>query len=337
MTPTIGVVVPIYRAERHIANCIASIADQSHRPDHVVLVDDRGGDHSVEVALAAATRAGLNVDLVVQASNSGPSAARNSGLNRLRTDLVWFCDADDTADPRFLSLMSSALERHDAAMSICRTARVNVHGTTISIDEATFGDVEAISGTKLAYDLLLSKARGYSCNKLFRRDILGESPFPNGRFYEDFVPILRLALNADRVALVDPPLYRYLINETSISQRFGDHINDLFEQDHDVWDELCNSGVLDGSSAAEWRQAYVQFRYDGVILPAANMALLAAATSQDETGVAEVVCRARSLIRLADLSRLWGARARRQAVAAAVLGANPWLYGKILRLRANRP
>ncbi len=332
MTPTIGVVVPVYRVEKYITGCIASIGAQTVAPDRLILVDDRGGDASMERALAAAQQAGLPVEVVTQPENRGLSAARNAGLARLDTDLVWFCDSDDTVELEFLEDMRRALLECDAQLAMCRTARVNEAGETLSIDEDTF-DEPVMSGAELARRLLLSEARGYACNKLFRRGLLGDAPFPEGHVYEDVAPMLRIALGAERVALVDAPLYRYLINETSISRRFGPHTHDLFVQDDHVQTLLAGAGVFEGSEADAWRWAHLRFRYDGVVFPAANMALRAKLAGEDGAEVAEVVAESRALIRWLDLPRLWRGGAHRQTIAAAILALSPRLYAQILHRR----
>lgn len=63
------------------------------------------------------------------------------------------------------------------------------------------------------------------------------------------------------------------------------------------------------------------------------MALRASLAGQGGGDVAEVVTRARTLIRWPDLPRLWHGGAQRQTVAAAVLALSPWLYAQILRRR----
>lgn len=332
MIPTIGVVVPIYRVERYVAGCIASIGAQTHAPDRVILVDDCGGDASMERALDAARDAGLPVEVVTQTHNRGLSAARNAGLARLDTDLVWFCDSDDTVELEFLEDMRRALVESDAQLAMCRTARVDEAGRTLSVDEDSFEE-SAMSGAELARRLLLSEARGYACNKLFRRDLLGDAPFPEGHVYEDVAPMLRIALAADRVALVDAPLYRYLINESSISRRFGPHTHDLFVQDDHVQTLLTDAGVFAGAEADAWRWAHLRFRYDGVVFPAANMALRAKLAGDLGAAVAEVVAKARALVRWSELPSLWRGGAHRQAIAAAVLALSPWLYAQILHRR----
>ncbi len=296
------------------------------------MVDDRGGDASMQRALAAAEAAGLPVETLTQPENRGLSAARNAGLARLDTDLVWFCDSDDTVEPEFLQAMRDALLAADAQLAMCRTARVDEAGATLSIDEDAF-DRATMSGAELARRLLLSEARGYACNKLFRRELLGDAPFPEGHVYEDVAPMLRIALAAERVALVDAPLYRYLINETSISRRFGPHTHDLFVQDGHVERLLADAGVFQGVEAEAWRWAHLRFRYDGVVFPAANMALRARLAGDKAPDVADVVSAARALILWSALPRLWRGGARRQAIAAAVLTVNPWLYAQILRWR----
>ncbi|MFT4297003.1 MAG: glycosyltransferase family 2 protein [Micropruina sp.] len=332
MSATIGVVVPVYRVERYVAGCIASIGAQTLAPDRVILVDDRGGDASMQRALDAARQAGLDVEVLTQPENRGLSAARNAGLARLDTDLVWFCDSDDTVEPEFLEAMRDALLASDAQLAMCRTARVDEAGRRLSIDEDPF-DRSTMPGTELARRLLLSEARGYACNKLFRRELLGPEPFPEGHVYEDVAPLLRIALSTARVALVDAPLYRYLINESSISRRFGPHTHDLFVQDDHVRALLADAGVFDGADTDAWRWAHLRFRYDGVVFPAANMALRAKLAGDGGSAAAGVVARARALIGWPDLPRLWWHGARRQAVAAAVLALNPWLYAQILRRR----
>lgn len=333
MTASIGVVVPIYRVERYVAGCIASIAAQTHAADRVVLVDDRGGDASMEVALDAAQRSGLEVEVITQPENRGLSAARNTGLASLDTDLVWFCDSDDTVELEFLEDMRRALLERDAQLAMCRTARVDEAGRVLSIDEDPFDEQHVLTGAELARRLLLSEARGYACNKLFRRELLGERPFPEGHVYEDVAPMLRMALKADRVAQVDAPLYRYLINETSISRRFGPHTHDLFVQDDHVQELLAAADVFAGPDADAWRWAHLLFRYDGVVFPAANMALQASLTGEHNGDIADVVTRARALIHWPDLPRLWTGGAHRQTIAAAVLALSPWLYSQILRRR----
>lgn len=364
--PSVGVVVPLYRVERYVEATIAAIAAQTVRPAEVVLVDDRGGDRSAEVALAAARAAGLPVRLLTHPRNLGLSAARNSGLRALSTDLVWFCDSDDTADPRFIELLRAALTEHGADLAAARTALTDRAGNRLGIVEPPSVAADSggppgaavCTGPEYARRMLVNEARGYACNKLLRRSLFDGLEFPVGLAYEDLPVLLRLSLCAGSVALVDEPLYHYTSNEASISRRFGSHTLDLFRQDALVREELVRAGLFAGDQAPRWRAAYTRYRYDGVVLPVANMALRARSTARSEararsaalTGVprrtpqpSEVPCpqaeigaavaAARRTVRARELARLWRSGARRPAIAGAVLGLSPRVYAAVLERR----
>lgn len=330
---SVGVVIPVYRVESFIADTIAAVHGQTRQPEQVILVDDHGGDRSIAIADEAAERLRVPVEIVDHGRNRGLAAARNTGLARLDTDLVWFFDSDDLADPRFLEVMVDAVCREDAAFSMCRTARVAPDGTARGVVESSWRPQTSVSGLEFARRLLQTRFRGYACNKVFRRDLLGVDPFPTGVAYEDIGPALRYGLAARLVALVDDPLYRYRDNAESISRRFGPHTTDLFEVDEQLRQRLREHGL----TSADWRRLATVFRYEGAILPVANMASraidapVAAAGGDDVAGSA--VERARRLIRTRDLATLVACRQGRLALAAAVLAVSPAAYRRILRHR----
>ncbi len=337
--PTVGVVVPVYRVEPWVESCIASIAGQTRRPDQVVLVDDMGGDRSIDLALDAARRAGLDVRRIRHPQNRGLSAARNSGLRELDTDLVWFFDSDDGATDDFLAVMIAAFAGSgsgDVDIAACRTTRIDEREEILGIEEPASGDA-VVTGSEFARRLLLASVRGYACNKLFRREILGDAPYPEGQGYEDVVPMLRLALASRRIALLDAPAYRYRVTPGSLSQQFGAHTFDLLRQNDDVAEVLAGAGVLGPSAVDDWQRELLAFRYDQVLLPAANMAARHLSTEDRDRSLdaaaEEVLRRTRSLIRAVDLRGLARSGALRQLVAAAMLSVSPGAYRRVLRHR----
>ena len=66
-------------------------------------------------SLEAAAK-GLDVETIVvdDVEGRGPSWARNSGLDKARGDVIFFCDADDTVRPDFFRAPLSALETSGA-------------------------------------------------------------------------------------------------------------------------------------------------------------------------------------------------------------------------------
>ncbi|WP_235738075.1 glycosyltransferase family 2 protein [Nocardioides alcanivorans] len=311
----VSVVVPVHRAEAHIEECIDAIAAQTLPPLEVVLVDDHGGDSSVELAVARAVRHGLPHRVVRAPHNLGPGGARNLGVARSRGAVVWFCDCDDSADPAFLQTLVDRLLADDSTVAVCDTLLFGDDGAGAwSRAERSPAASGVVSGEQFARDLLADRAKGYSCNKVFRREAL--RPFAEGVAYEDLDAMVAVALAADRVSLVAEPLYRYRVRGDSLSRVFSTRTLDLVAQSARV-------DVLLRQHGEPMLPESVEHRYANVVVPLANMA----ARARGAHPVAPTALHhASRLVRLRDLPTLLRARRWQLARAALVLRISARAY-----------
>lgn len=107
-TLSLGVVIPTYNGARVIAEALESALRQEGPPDQVIVVDDGSTDETAQVV----RQFGDRVEYVLQ-PNRGPSAARNRGWGRLRTEAVAFLDADDLFLPGSLATRRALLAQGD--------------------------------------------------------------------------------------------------------------------------------------------------------------------------------------------------------------------------------
>lgn len=107
----VSVVMPMYRSERYVAEAIGSVLAQTAPPLEVIAVDDGSPDRSAEIARTLGVR-------VVSRPNGGIGAARNSGIEAARGDVIAFLDADDVFVPRALESQLALLAAgdHDAVV-----------------------------------------------------------------------------------------------------------------------------------------------------------------------------------------------------------------------------
>jgi glycosyltransferase involved in cell wall biosynthesis len=96
--PRLSIVVPLYRVEPYLAECLDSILAQATNQVEVVAVDDASPDRSGEIAAAYARR-DPRVRVLRLPSNGGLGPARNAGLEQARGEYVWFVDSDDRLPP----------------------------------------------------------------------------------------------------------------------------------------------------------------------------------------------------------------------------------------------
>ncbi|UYP19942.1 glycosyltransferase [Rhodococcus sp. Z13] len=324
----VSVVVPVYRSLPYVEKCLGSVLRQTRPVDQIVLVDDRGGDESMDAATGFLDERGVAYTTVVHPRNLGLGRARNSGLRSATGDLVWFLDSDDEAEPQFVETLVAALEDADADFACCRTLRVDEHDRPLQIDEEPVRE-SVVSGVDFAHELIRGRVKSYACTKLFRREILGDRPWDEGQAYEDFASVLRIALDAKRVAMVDDPLYRYLFREGSISNALGESTFDLFKVGRDARAAVRRHGL-----DREWLDDMRGFHYRQVLTSVAHLAMRARHASTDRPGLYDTAIRkVRSEISLSDTVPLVRSGYRREAVFAVLVKTAPWLYSAILRHR----
>lgn len=110
-TPLFSVIVPTFRRRESLASCLRALAAQEVDRDRfeVVVVDDGSALPPRDLVAEFAER--LNLRLCEQA-NAGPAAARNVGAAEARGQYLVFTDDDCRPDPRWLSALAEAVERH---------------------------------------------------------------------------------------------------------------------------------------------------------------------------------------------------------------------------------
>lgn len=96
--PLVSVIIPCHNHGRFLGDAVGSVQGQTYRNHQVVVVDDGSTDDTATVA------ASLRDVIYLRRAHGGPSAARNTGLNRSHGDLVVFLDADDMLLPRALDI-----------------------------------------------------------------------------------------------------------------------------------------------------------------------------------------------------------------------------------------
>ena len=94
--PLISVIVPIYKVESYLRECVDSILDQTHRNLEVILVDDGSPDACPAICDEYAARDARV--RVIHKTNGGLSDARNAGLDVARGEWIGFVDSDDVVD-----------------------------------------------------------------------------------------------------------------------------------------------------------------------------------------------------------------------------------------------
>lgn len=106
-TPFISIIVPVYKVEFYLRQCIESIINQEGNFE-LILIEDGSPDKCPEICDEYAQKD--NRLKVIHKKNEGVSVARNIGIDIAQGEWIWFVDSDDITNFKFEeinSLMSS--------------------------------------------------------------------------------------------------------------------------------------------------------------------------------------------------------------------------------------
>ena len=195
----ISVVVPIYRAEAYLEQCVDSLLEQSYDNLEILLVDDGSPDGCGSICDNYGERDPRVT--VLHQENRGVSAARNVGVEIARGEYIAFVDADDWVEPDHIGYLLQLLRQNTADIAVCR-----------SDTKARRGGAETmlLSGEAALRTMLYQKLFDTGpWSKLYRADIVKETPFPENMFFEDLAVVCRMFGMAERVAYSQRRTYHY--------------------------------------------------------------------------------------------------------------------------------
>lgn len=117
LLPKISIIIPVYKAEIYIHNCIESILAQTFKDFEVLLIDDGSPDKSGEICDKYA-----ELDCRVRVfhnENGGVSFARQFGIDNARGEYTIHADPDDWVEPDMLEDLYAKAQEEDADMVMC--------------------------------------------------------------------------------------------------------------------------------------------------------------------------------------------------------------------------
>lgn len=107
----ISIIVPVYKVEKYIEECFASLANQTYQNIEIILVDDGSPDKSG--FLCDEFAAERSDTIVIHQENAGVSVARNNGINLASGDYILFVDPDDSIEKDCCERLIECVSQND--------------------------------------------------------------------------------------------------------------------------------------------------------------------------------------------------------------------------------
>lgn len=208
----ISVIVSIYNVENYVEKSIRSIQNQTYKNLEIILVDDGATDNSGKICDEYA-RKDSRIK-VIHKKNGGLSSARNEGIKVATGEYIAFVDGDDWIDETMYEDMLRAMQTYDTDIAICNYKEISKKG----IRDTSSEDITVFEGRE-TLKVFVEEDEAYQIqnaawNKLYKRSLMGELRFPEGKLFEDIVYTTKLLAGSKKAVYVDKAYYNYIFDRS---------------------------------------------------------------------------------------------------------------------------
>ena len=214
----VSIIIPVYNIEKHLKQCLDSVINQSLQEIEIICVNDGSTDNSPQIL----EEYGQKDDriIIINKSNEGLAAARNTGMSYAKGEYIGFVDSDDWVELDMYEKLYENAQIYNSEIVMSPThifddttseLRYNDPYFTLEhfneeFDNCTFNHIDTKE--------FMFKINVTAWNKLYKFEFLENigAKFPEGLVFEDNPFFFYTYLKANKVSLIRDYQYFYRIN-----------------------------------------------------------------------------------------------------------------------------
>lgn len=269
--PKLSIIIPVFNVENYLAKCLDSVLNQTLTDFEVICINDGSTDKSAEILNKY--KVADNRIFVIEQENRGLGAARNAGIVRATGEYLGFVDSDDFIHPSMFEKLVKKAQLFNADIVL---TNVNLYytnsGRTEIFRNNKFYSAMSMTGyfTAMEHPRILQFIGVW--DRIYRREFIEKHHLlnPENRIYEDVLFTVKTAALAERISVVNEPLYFYRKNtgksivdkETTTDFYKFDFLKNLSEsrdflQKQSKWTDL--------------REEFLTFQFQGILFHQYNL------------------------------------------------------------------
>ena len=216
--PLLSVVVPAFNVEGYIDKCLSSIGEEHQDLIEIVVVNDGSTDSTSDSIDKHRWRQNIKI---VNQSNKGAGAARNTGLQASTGDFIWFLDPDDYALRGFFEQLLPFLK--DSSLEL-----IYFDSTNVNLDSRQYLSAEVLNPPKAIhrYENGVEFIEEHGTPSVAWRYIVRRTVLTGDELYflenlpimEDVLFSLNLMLLIQKMVYVEANFHRYVLTPNSMSR-----------------------------------------------------------------------------------------------------------------------
>lgn len=209
--PVISVIVPVYKVEPYLHDCVDSILAQTYTELEIILVDDGSPDNCPAICDEYAKKDSRIK--VIHKDNGGLSDARNAGLAVCSGEYLMFVDSDDLLFPNAVQVLYDFAFEYGAQLVIGGHVRFENESKVVA--ESISTKAEVMNTTEAMKYMFTNGCASWA--RLYRSSVHKNVLFPCGEINEDEAIVLSVLENCKRTVITEQVVYLYRLRSESIT------------------------------------------------------------------------------------------------------------------------
>ena len=217
-------IIPVYKVENYLSQCVDSILEQSMDNYEIILVDDGSPDNCPEIC-DEYKRKYPDIFNVIHKENGGPAKARNIGIKQAKGDYLFFVDSDDyLINDNVMELYEKAVEYNADVVQTTYISVNEINGKTVK-SELPLKNGKLYTHEEMKKEICYASSKSlavFMWKNLYRRQFIIDNGIQleeSLRMVEDPPFNMWAYCAAERFLAVDIPVYCYRIRQDSLQRQ----------------------------------------------------------------------------------------------------------------------
>lgn len=204
----VSIITANYNSEKYIEETIQSVLAQTYQNWEMLIVDDKSSDSSIQIIEKYAAQ-DKRIKLFFQEINSGPTLARNVGIQNANGKFIAMLDSDDLWLSDKLEKQIVVFEKEkDAVIAFSFYEHIDENGKQLH---------KVIKAPLIVtYDMMLKSNYIGNCTAVYKKNLAGNPTFANVG-HEDYAMWLSILKNGMKAYCIPEVLAKYRKHQNSVS------------------------------------------------------------------------------------------------------------------------
>lgn len=225
-----SIVVPVYKVEKYLEECVNSVINQDYKNFELILVDDGSPDNCGAICDGYAS----NDDrvIVIHKENGGLISAWKAGVRKAKNKYLLFIDGDDWVDENLLPYLAGLISKNEGIDLIQFSFKCDGKNAVNAGEKTEILSKDEVLDKLIYYKGYQKIISNNRVNKVFLTDkfkqILDDVD-DRATIGEDKQPTLSYVLNSSKLLLTDYEGYYYRQNLSSMTNKYSPNVYERIE------------------------------------------------------------------------------------------------------------